>query len=178
MKNSNYIAALVKRAKKKDLLAQRTLYELFAKEMLTVSVQLTNNQEEAKDILQEAFLTSFLKIKQLKEPTYYRAWLKKIVINASLKAVKARTRFEDVELLSNESIPVNEPDFFDIPIEKIQESIQKLPDGCRQIFTLYLLEEYKHKEIAALLDISVSTSKSQYQYALKLLRQTLCKQLS
>ena len=63
----------------------------------------------------------------------------------------------------------------DIPFDKIKSAIERLPEGCRQIFTLYLMEGYKHQEIAEVLGISVSTSKSQYRYALQLLKEKLSK---
>ena len=109
----------------------------------------------------------------MRDPTLFGGWLKRIVINKSIQTVK--NSFQVEEYLHDEKIleEENETWFNRISFEKLQEEIQQLPSGCRQIFTLYLLENYKHREIAEVLNISVSNSKSQYQYALKLLRQRL-----
>ncbi len=175
MTSANYIQELVTRVKQQDLLAMKMLYEQLAKEMLTTSFRITKNLEDSEDILQEAFLKSFQDINSLKEPAKYVGWLKRIVINKSLNSIKKKIRFDTIENIPE---PLEEDDsswYEDISFEKIRVHIQKLPEGSRQIFSLYLLEGYKHKEIAEILNISISTSKSQYQYALKLLKEMLSK---
>ena len=113
------------------------------------------------------------KINKLKDPKSYGSWLKRIVINNSLQLVKKQIHFEDLTNLDIKEEATEENWYQDIPFNKIKQAILQLPNGCRQVFSLYLLENYKHKEIADLLNISVSTSKSQYRYALKLMRATL-----
>lgn len=141
--------------------------------MLTLSYRITNDLQESEDILQESFLQSFAKIKQLREPGSYGSWLGRMVVNNSLRSRKKHLHFE---------LPDHFPDIPDetktawyegIPPALINQAIQSLPAGCRTIFTLYLMENYKHKEIADTLGISLSTSKSQYRYALKSLRDKL-----
>ena len=171
------ISEIVNRAKKNDVLAIRFLYEAYAKEMLTLSFRITQNLEEAEDIIQEAFLTSFQRLKQLKKPEHYYGWLKKIVINNSLKANQKKRTTASVDSLASLSEEKDQAWYKDISFEQIKRAINQLPDGCREVFTLYLLEDYKHREIAEILNISVSTSKSQYQYALKLLKRELKKHL-
>ena len=176
MRDFNYIAELVNRIKQEDdLLAMKVLYNEFAKEMLTTSHRITQNLSDAEDIIQESFLTSFNKINKLKESKNYGAWLKRIVINNSLNLVKKQIHFEEVSSISAAS-EENEDNWYEnIPFDKIKRAINELPDGCRSVFSLYLLENYKHREIANLLNISVSTSKSQYRYALKLMKAALIK---
>lgn len=162
------------RAKKKDLLAMKVLYNLFVQDMITLSYRMTQNRADAEDIVQEAFITSFQKLNSLKEPAHYKAWLKRIVINSSLQHIKKRVNFSEIEHLKDQAEEAVTSNWYqNIPFHTIKAAINDLPDGCRQIFTLFLMENYKHREIAELLNISVSTSKSQYRYALKLLRQAL-----
>ncbi len=153
----------------------RALYERYSKEMLATSYRITNDLQGSEDILQEAFLDAFQKIDQLKDDCKYGDWLKRIVINKSLSSIKRRMHFKEVEL----AIDVPQEDEI-LPLAcsfaDLQKVIQELPEGCRQVFSLYLLDEYRHKEIAELLNISVSTSKSQYRYALKLLRDKLTRE--
>jgi len=164
----------VQQVKKQDMLAMRTLYEQYSKEMLAASFRITNNLQDSEDIIQEAFLTSFQKIGQLKDGTKYGGWLKQIVTNKSLSSIKKRIHFKQIETVGEWAMETEGKDWYKgIPFDKIKKAIQELPEGSRQIFTLFLLENYKHKEIAEILNISVSTSKSQYRYALKLLKEKL-----
>lgn len=173
MEKLNYILSLVKQVKRNDVVAMQTLYELFTKEMLAVSFRITNDWQETEDIIQEGFLISFQKISQLKDGAKYGGWLKQIIVNKSLASLKKRVSFQ--ELTEVEIWEENDDDnwYQDISFEKITVAIQELPEGSRQVFSLFLLDNYKHKEIAAMLNISVSTSKSQYRYALKLLKEKL-----
>lgn len=173
MEKLNYILSLVKQVKRNDVVAMQTLYELFTKEMLAVSFRITNDWQETEDIIQEGFLISFQKISQLKDGAKYGGWLKQIIVNKSLASLKKRVSFQ--ELTEVEIWEENDDDnwYQDISFEKITAAIQELPEGSRQVFSLFLLDNYKHKEIAAMLNISVSTSKSQYRYALKLLKEKL-----
>ncbi len=176
MEDGHHIAELVKRTGKQDLTAMRMLYEYFAREMLTLSFRITNQMQDAEDVIQESFLTSFQRIQDLKTPASYKSWLKRIVVNRSLAYVRRRVSFADLTVEQRIAIPEEEEAWYkDLPFDRIQEAIGRLPDGCRQIFTLYLMEDYKHREIADMLGISISNSKSQYRYALKLLRLDLHK---
>jgi len=176
LKELGYISSLVHKVKQKDVLAMRTLYEAFAKEMLATSQRITNSKADSEDILQEAFLSSFDKIGQLKDENHYGPWLKRIVVNKSLTAIKKRISFSNVEDIDPFVEEETKPWYEGICFDKIKSAIQDLPGGSREIFSLYLLEGYKHREIAEVLDISESTSKSQYRYALKILRNKLKKE--
>lgn len=173
LKDIVYIDALVKKAKRNDLLAQRILYEIFSKDILMSCYRMTGNEEEAKDILQESFIIAFKRINRLKENSKFGAWLKQIAINNCLKYLKGKLYYESID--NNAEIVEDEEDewYTKVSFDQIMSEISQLANGCKQVFILYALEEYKHKEIAAYLNISESTSKSQYQYALKLLQERL-----
>jgi len=175
LKDFDYIAELVNRVKQDDLLAMKVLYNEFAREMLTTSHRITQNLADAEDIIQASFMTSFEKINKLQQPKTYGAWLKRIVINNSLSLVKKQVHFEDIASIPEAPDEVEQNWYELIPFDKIKSAINELPDGCRHVFSLYLLEHYKHREIADLLNISLSTSKSQYRYALKLMKAALIK---
>lgn len=152
----------------------KLLYNSFCKAMLSLSYRITQNMEESEDILQEAFLRSFQQISQLSDAQKYPSWLKRITINLSINTIRKKRSFETLELMDKVAAEEVEDHWYQqIPFAVIQQAINELPNGCREIFTLYLLEEYKHREIAALLHISESTSKSQYRYGLKLMKQKL-----
>jgi len=150
------------------------LFNSFSKEMMATSQRITNSKVDTEDILQEAFLKSFQKIGQLKEDKLYGGWLKQIVINASLQLVKKRINYSTLEQAPEIEAETSESNWYEgIPFDTIKQAIQNLPDGSRAIFSLHLLDGYKHKEIAEVLGVSISTSKSQYRYALKLLKEEL-----
>ena len=158
------------------MLAMKVVYHQYAQEMLSVSRCITGNVQDSEEVIQNAFLHSFERIDQLKEAVKYRAWLKKSVINHSLTKTKQRWSPMDLPALDQlEAEDSNEDCFGEISIEKIRQAIFELPQGCRQILLLFLFENYKHREIASLLGISESTSKSQYRYALKILRTNISK---
>ena len=166
------LAEWVQGVRKKDLHAMKHLYDAAAKSMLNLSYRITLNLEESQDIIQESFMTSFQSIHKLEQAENYFGWLKRIVINNSLKAKRKQQFYESLDELEIAE-EVEESDYYGIPFPEIHKAITQLPDGCREIFTLYALEDYKHREIAEMLNISLSTSKSQYRYALKLMRSFL-----
>jgi RNA polymerase sigma-70 factor (ECF subfamily) len=135
-----------------------------------------NNEVEAEDVMQEAFLKAFAKIDTYEGKVSFGAWLKKIVINRSLDQLKKRKiKFEEL----NEKILEEETFSFDISeiqLEKLKKTIRNLPDGYRVVLSLYLLEGYDHEEIAQILGITNVSSRSQFLRAKLKLRQMLQKE--
>ncbi|MDH5475582.1 MAG: RNA polymerase sigma factor [Cyclobacteriaceae bacterium] len=162
---------LVEQCKKGDRKAQQEIYSLFCKSMYVVCQRYSKSQLEAEDILQEAFIKIFNNIKQYRGDSTIGAWIKRIVINTALNSQRSKLYMfpmTDVEALENE----NEGDFSlsKFHFKELLAMIQSLPEGCRIIFNLFAIEGYSHKEIAARLEISEGTSKSQYSRAKGLLR--------
>jgi len=171
------IRKYIEGAKRNEAEAFRSLYECYAQQMFATSYRITNNKEDSKDILQESFLKSFTDIDKLLDANKYGSWLKRIVINNSLAFIKKRIMHSAT--LSDDIQETGEGDnwFEGISMRRIKEEIHKLPDGCRVVFSLYAIEDLKHREIAEQLEISPSTSKSQYKYACILLRKKLGKMI-
>lgn len=174
MAQTENIELLVKQAKKNNRLAQKKLFIKYHPELLGLCVRILGCKDSAEDALQDAFIKAFNKLKKLKEVDKFPGWLKRIAINECMNHLKFNSNLKLTdEPLEKEMDDGNNSWFENIPFEKIKLCIDELPDGCRQIFTLYVIEDYKHNEIAEMLNISVSTAKSQYQYSIKLLRQQL-----
>lgn len=153
-----------------DQRAQFQIYKLYYKAMYNTSLRIVNDTMEAEDIMQEAFLSAFEKIDSYSGTVSFGAWLKKIVINRSLDALgKRKAVFEDID--SHAGIRDESPDEtirseeVDVRVEEVKEAIDRLPDGYRVILSLYLLEGYDHDEIAEIMKISSSTSRSQLSRA-------------
>ena len=141
--------------------------------MLGLCIRLAGDKYIAEDILQEGFIKAFTKLSKLRDHGKFGSWLRQIMANECMNFLKSTMQFENIDNI-NIKHEEDEPSWYkSISFSQINQEIDKLPNGCRQIFTLYLLEEYKHSEIAQKLNISVSTVKSQYQYALKILRSNL-----
>lgn len=159
---------------KGDSGAQQQLYNLYAKAMYNICYRMTNDVDEAADVLQEAFISAFNNLNTYKGTASFGAWLKKIVVNKSINHIRAKkmnlVSLDEVEPVSEDVI--NDEDLY-LDIEKIKSGIELLPDGYRIVFSLYLLEGYDHKEISQILGITESTSKSQYNRAKAKLRKLL-----
>jgi len=153
-----------------DQKAQFQIYKLYYKAMYNTSLRIVNDTMEAEDIMQESFLSAFEKIETYSGTVSFGAWLKKIVINRSLDALgKRKAVFEDIEshagLRDESSDDMIKYEELDVKVEEVKEAIERLPDGYRVILSLYLLEGYDHDEIAEILSISSSTSRSQLSRA-------------
>lgn len=153
-----------------DQKAQFQIYKLYYKAMYNTSLRIVNDTMEAEDIMQESFLSAFEKIDTYSGTVSFGAWLKKIVINRSLDVLgKRKAVFEDIEShvgIRDESIEDQvRYEEVDVKVEEVKEAIERLPDGYRVILSLYLLEGYDHDEIADILSISSSTSRSQLSRA-------------
>ena len=167
---------LVDRARKGDQQSINRLYKMYVRAMYNISIRIVANQLDAEDILQESFASAFCNLEAYKGEASFGAWLKRIVINKSINHVKKqKIWFADIEAedVPDEDELSDENLFAKISPEMIHEAIKTLPAKAKAVFSLYLLEGYQHKDIAKMLDISESTSKSQYQRARKLLQERI-----
>ena len=157
---------LINKCRKGDRKAQFEIYRLYYKSMYNTSLRIVKDPQEAEDIMQESFLSAFGKIETYQGKVSFGAWLKRIVINNSLDVIKKRRLLfeelnEDYTQLAEQEEALDE-ELLSSQMELIREGIQKLPDGYRVILSLHLLEGYDHEEIAEILEISSSTSRSQF----------------
>lgn len=147
--------------------ARYQLYQLYAKAMFNISYRMMNHREEAEDMLQEAFTQAFMKMESFRYESSFGTWLKRIVVNTCINAINRRkvdlTYCDEIysEDVAEEGV-VDEPEY---TVQNVSKAMEQLPDGSRMIFSLYLLEGYDHVEIAEILNITESTSKSQYMRA-------------
>ena len=166
---------LIDRCRVQDREAQFEIYRLYYKAMYNTSLRIVQDPVEAEDIMQEAFLSAFQKINMYSGSVSFGAWLKKIIVNQSLDSLKKKKvffeEFDDRMVENHESEPA-ETDFSG-RAEKIRDAILRLPDGFRVVLTLYLLEGFDHEEIGQILNISSSTSRSQYTRARQKLTELL-----
>ncbi|MFC3810341.1 RNA polymerase sigma factor [Lacihabitans lacunae] len=157
---------MVERCKQGNPKAQYELYSLYAKAMYNTALRIVKFAEEAEDVLQEAFLDAFTKLDSFRADSTFGAWLKTIVVNKALGKLKQKRQF--FEELNESHFNQSEEDYsgqedFDVSqVQKIKKGIFDLPDGYRLILSLYLFEGYDHGEIAEIMGIKESTSRSQF----------------
>jgi RNA polymerase sigma-70 factor (ECF subfamily) len=153
--------------------AQFQLYKLYYQPMYSVCMRLMNNETDAEDVMQEAFLNAFKKIDTYKGEVSFGAWLKKIVINRSLDYLKKRkVKFEEINEKKHKFID-HQMETKEVNMKVIKDAIQQLPDGYRIVLSLYLIEGYDHEEISEILGISNSNSRTQFLRAKNKLRKIL-----
>jgi RNA polymerase sigma-70 factor (ECF subfamily) len=147
--------------------------------MLAVCFRYARNRDEAEDLLQEGFLKVFQKISSFRREGSFEGWMKRIMINNSLNEIKKNRRIpflEDIDII-NETQIVNQDEIAGnqdlVPGDVLMEMIRSLPEGYRIVFTLYVVEDFSHKEIASELNISESTSKTQLLKARRVLKNKL-----
>ena len=166
---------LINRSQEGDRKAQNELYKLYAGAMYNICRRMMGDEEEAKDVLQDAFVTVFMKISSLKEEATFSAWVKRLVINHCINALKKK-KLETNSLEETYDVPEEETyddGFHKHEIKKVMGAVDQISEGCRTVLNLYLFEGYDHKEIGEILSISESASKAQYSKAKSKIRKLL-----
>lgn len=168
----NQEAQLIKALRKEDPKAQRQLYDKYASKMLGVCMRYVGDQMTAEDVLVEGFMRVFTKIDQFKEEGSFEGWMRRIMVNESLGYLRQKKRLmEDVDLGEAERmVDTSQADEL-LEAEDMKQMIDQLPMGYRTVFNLYAIEGYSHAEVATMLGITESTSKSQLHRARALLQQ-------
>lgn len=132
----------------------------------------SKNKEDAEDVLQDSFVTIFNKINQYKNKGSFEGWIKRITINTALQKHREKSTLylitDQIEEVTEVSIEEDT-----LKIKELLHFIQKLPDRYRLVFNLYVLDNYSHKEISSMLDISEGTSKSNLSRARQLLKKNI-----
>ena len=172
-------APLVERCRLHDRQAQAELYRRYAKAMFNAALRITGDYAEAEDVLQESFLSAFRELSTYKGDSSFGAWLKRIVVNKSINCLRQRRlalvplgeQHHDAPADNNSAASPDDEAETHYRADVLRRCIQELPDGYRVVLSLYLLEGYDHLEIAGILGISESTSKSQYSRARVRLRE-------
>lgn len=144
---------------------QKLLYDQHSKLVMGIALRFAKNENDAHDIFQDAFLKVFLYINNFKFLGSFEGWVRKIAVTTAIswyrKLVADRKNGLEVELV--EDYPeVTIDDEIDISLDDMLNMVKELPDGYRMVFNLFAIDGYKHEEIAAMLNISEGTSRSQF----------------
>lgn len=157
--------------------AQRELYNKYSAKMLAVCYRYGHNREDAEDMLQEGFIKVFLQIHTFENRGAFEGWIRRIMVHTCINILKKNKKFnESVDIIYATGIQIREESVPAIvQAKQVVECIRLLPIGYRTVLNLYAVEGYSHREIADMLDIEESTSRSQYTRAKAMLEDILLK---
>jgi RNA polymerase sigma factor (sigma-70 family) len=160
---------------KNNAAAQEALYSCFSPRMLGVCYRFAKNREDAEDMLQEGFIKVFTQMHQYRGEGALEGWIRRIVVHTCINNLKKNKKFADsLDIIHANSAYINEEMIPSImQAKQVVECIRMLPLGYRTVLNLYAIEGFPHKEIATLLDIEESTSRSQYTRAKAMLEEIL-----
>lgn len=160
---------LILDCKNNNIKAQEQLFRLFSSKLFAVCLKYSRSYEEAQDNLQDGFLLIFEKIGQFSFLGSFEGWAKRVMINNALQYYR-KEKF--LELVSEDIAEEQEIDMDDssISLDYLLSIIQQLPDRYRLVFNLYVIDNYSHKEVAAMLNINIGTSKSNLSRARTILK--------
>jgi RNA polymerase sigma factor (sigma-70 family) len=157
--------------------AQRELYNRFSPKMLSVCYRFAMSREDAEDMLQEGFIKVFTQIHTFQNKGAFEGWIRRIIVHTCINFLKKYKKFNDsVDLEQAVTAHVKEETIPSImQAKQVTDCIRHLPIGYRTVLNLYAIEGYSHREIATMLDIEESTSRSQYTRAKSMLENILIK---
>ena len=156
--------------------AQREVYARFSPMMFAVALRYTNGRSDAEDVLQEAWIKVFRHIKSFSEHNSFEGWLRRIVVNTAITHYRRNQKHAfqlDVDEVHATPADLDAFKELDFTKEELATAIAQLPKGYGMVFNMYVIEGYKHKEIAEELGIDLNTSKSQLSRARKYLQAIL-----
>ncbi len=167
---------LIERCKKGHAAAQRDLYRRYSPMMFAVAIRYSNTRHDAEDIAQDAWVKVFRYLKSFSEHNSFEGWLRRVVVNTAITHYRRQKKhnhhidIDDVYATPQDLEAFKEVDYNK---EEIEKAINALPKGYATVFKMYVIEGFKHKEIAKTLGVDVNTSKSQLSRARKALQGTL-----
>ena len=171
MKEKELIAA----CRQENRAAQKLLYERYSPKMFGVCLRYVRNREDAEDVLVSGFFKVLTNIHAFRGAGSFEGWIRRIVVNEALMFLRKKHNFRMTVEVSNIELKSEVRVEDELAAQDILNLLEKLPTGYRTIFNLYVVEGYKHREIAELLGISINTSKSQLILAKKRMRDLLNK---
>ena len=160
---------LILDCQKKNIKAQEQLFRLFSSKLFAVCLKYSRSYEEAQDNLQDGFLLIFDKIVQFAFLGSFEGWAKRLMVNNALQYYRKEKFLELVneDIADEEQVEIDDTS---ISLDYLLGIIQQLPDRYRLVFNLYVIDNYSHKEIAAMLNINIGTSKSNLSRARLILK--------
>lgn len=166
---------LIEGCKKGKRQAQKELYDIYSRKMMGVCLRYVNDRETARDLLQDGFVKVFTCIDSYSEAGAFAGWVRKIFVNCALEYLRKSDVLREAADLDNapELVQPDSSAVSDMSAEELMNLVNELPVGFRTVFNLFAIEGYSHKEISDMLNITESTSRSQFTRAKQLLQRKI-----
>ncbi|MDG1045583.1 MAG: sigma-70 family RNA polymerase sigma factor [Bacteroidia bacterium] len=163
--------SLIKACSNGDHNAFNKIYNKYSGIMYSICLRYMNSHNDAQDALQEGFIKVYNKISSYSFSGSFEGWMKRIFINTSIELIRKKKYHRDIDYLKESEIKMTSKiEIGSMDAKKMIDIIQKLPQGYRTVFNMYVIDGYSHKEISKVLSISESTSKTQLFKARKQLQ--------
>jgi RNA polymerase sigma-70 factor (ECF subfamily) len=167
---------IIELCKKGDSSAQRAVYARYCPMMFSVALRYTNARIDAEDVLQESWIKVFRHITSFEEHNSFEGWLRRIVVNTAITHYRRNQKHQfqfDIDEMHATPRDVEAFKELDFTKDELAHAIEQLPKGYGMVFKMYVIDGFKHKEIAEELGIDLNTSKSQLSRARKYLQDVL-----
>ena len=164
---------LIRKAANHQREAQHILFEVHAPKMLSVCRYYIKDIQHAEEVMLNGFFKAFTHLQNFKNEGSFEGWLRKIMVREAISFLRQQKNIEfSVDNFGFHNETTNNIQS-EMEANDIQQCIDELPEGYRMVFVMYVVEGYKHQEIAELLQISEGTSKSQLFKAKQLLQEKI-----
>jgi len=155
-----------------DRIAQKEIYAMYSGKMMAICSRYTRHRAEAEDIFQDAFVKVFIHLEDFKFIGSFEGWIRRIMIYTALKNAEKKSNANEDIGIEDTYENFSEPEIIsELSEEEITKLINKLPEGYRKVFNLYVIDGYSHKEIAEMMQIGEATSRSQLLKARRMLQE-------
>lgn len=158
---------LIDACKNGDRASQKVLFDRLAPRMFPVCIRYIGNREQAEDILQDGFVTLFTRIDSFKGDGSFEGWARRIFVTTALMSLRKKDALkisDDLETARNMKAETASQTQ-NIGYKELMKIVMSLPTGFRTVFNMYAIEGYSHKQIAEMLGISETTSRTQFSRA-------------
>lgn len=169
----NNDSQLIKQALKSNRKAQKLLYDKYAPKMLSLCVYYIKDLQQSEEVMLNGFFKVFTKLNQFSNKGSFEGWIRKIMVWESISYLRTKKQLILTDEIENYENVVDNEIELSIAVENLQLYINELPNGSKVVFNLYVIEGYKHAEIAEMLQISTGTSKTQLSRARKALQEMI-----
>lgn len=164
---------LIKQSLQKNRKAQKLLYDKYSPKMLGLCAYYVKDLHQSEEVMLSGFFKVFTKLNQFSNQGSFEGWIRKIMIFECISYLRKKNQLIFTDEIENyESMVENEVELT-IAVEELQNYINELPKGCKVVFNMYVIEGYKHAEIAELLNVTVGTTKTQLSRARKALQEMI-----
>jgi RNA polymerase sigma-70 factor (ECF subfamily) len=153
--------------------AHKFVYEKYAGLMLGICLRYLKNHMDAEEVMLNGFVKIFQNAGQFENKGSFEGWMKRVVVNEALGYLRKKEPLHLAIEKDHIQLPTEATAESDLAVEDLLNLLQELPAGYRTVFNMYAIEGYTHKEIAAMLEITEGTSKSQLSKARALLQKRL-----